>query len=110
MLSTDAAARLALASILPIWKERDMQKKKKNSLLYILDSSLPRKQPWPGITGQPPPINGGNKQQKKDVLERNESTVTGPLIKRRLASECGGLHYFGRHQLPLFRINTPESV
>lgn len=25
-----------------------------NSLLYILDSSLPRKQPWPGMTGRPP--------------------------------------------------------
>lgn len=23
-----------------------------NSLLYILDSSLPRKQPWPGMTGR----------------------------------------------------------
>ena len=98
MLSTDAAARLALVSIFPTWKERDMQKKKRTAFFISLTAHYQRKQPWPGITGQPP-LNGGNKQQKKDVLERNESTalppVTGPLIKRRLASECGGLHYFG---------------
>lgn len=38
-----------------------------NSLLYILDSSLPRKQPWPGMTGRHPlprlpHLAGGNRQ------------------------------------------------
>lgn len=72
------------------------KKKKKSSLLYILDSSLPRKQPWPGFTGHPPSLE--ETDNKKGVLGRNESAIlhalTGPLIKMCLAAECGGLLYF----------------
>lgn len=71
------------------------KKKKESSLLYILDSSLPRKQPWPGFTGQPPSLE---ETDNKKVLGRNESAIlhalTGPLIKMCLAAECGGLLYF----------------
>lgn len=57
--------------------------RKKKSLLYILDSSLPRKQPWPGTAGQPPSLE--ETDNKKGVLRRNESAIlhalTAPLIK-----------------------------
>lgn len=102
MLATDAAARLALPSTVPIWKE-EICKEKKNSLLYILDSSLPRKQPWPGMTGQPPP-SLEETDNKKGELRGNESAilhaVNGPSIKICLAAECEGLLYFGHQQPP----------
>lgn len=66
----------------PYLEGRDMLRKKK-SLLYILDSSLPRKQPWPGTAGQPPSLE--ETDNKKGVLRRNESAIlhalTAPLIK-----------------------------
>lgn len=85
----------------PYLEGRDMLRKKK-SLLYILDSSLPRKQPWPGIAGQSPSLE--ETDNKKGALRRNESAIlhalTGPLIKICLAAECGGLLYCWRCKIP----------
>lgn len=64
--------------------------RKKNSLLYIPDSSLPRKQPWPGITDQPPSLEETTIKKGSAEMSTILHTLTGSLIKRCLAAECRG--------------------
>lgn len=61
MRTIDASARPVILSTSPAWKEEICKEK---SLLYFSDISLPRKQPWPDITGQPPNKQNNNKGQR----------------------------------------------